>query len=144
MAATDHDYVEAVWKLHRERRNSTAWGFLAAFHVEQHIRDFPACSTWNLLADAELRKDLPEQVVRAEVSGDSIQRHLGKPQIFCKEFKLLGGVFGCKQVRGRLVQGQDMPLARHEQPLAMGLPPGGMEEPGAKVPYSRAREGRDA
>ena len=53
-----------------------------------HVKPARSCSTWNTsLADAELGKDLPQQIIRCNLTGDLTQRALRQSQLLGEQLQ---------------------------------------------------------
>src|SRR5574341_2113337 len=101
----------------------------------------------SLLADAEAREDLPQQVVCGVFAGDAGKGLLRESQFFGKQLPMPHLRLRQRQVRLRRPQRAQVPLAREEYRLAVRLPARGLEYRATQRIHARAglrryRDGR--
>src|SRR5512134_1386343 len=75
-----------------------------------------------LLADAEAREDLAEQLVRREFAGDGRKCPVGEPQLLCEQLPLPCARRCLPQMPGGVPQRAQMTLAGEEHRFAVCAP----------------------
>ena len=94
-------------------------------------------------SDAKAGEDLTQQVIRRKLPCDRAELALRQAKLFCEKFALRHRLSGpLKRLRDSL-EGDEVPLARHEHILSPCLPAGEREERAAQRVETLACPGRN-
>src|SRR5258706_6831676 len=92
---------------------------------------------------AKAREDLTQQVIRRKLPRDRTELALRQAKLFCEKFALWHRLPGPLERLGDSLEGDEVPLARHEHIFSPCLPTGEREERAAQRVESLACPGRN-